>query len=190
MSERALQTFLGSTSAASARDFAVDTRGSTAIEFALVATPFLMMIFGVINTGMYYYSVNSLDRGIEDASRAVRTGEAQKAGKTVGDFKTLVCNAASGYVDCSKVEILLQSVPEWQNLTPQACQSAGVLTTGTGTGTDLLQSYTGTQNQVVLVTACYKWETAKYLPFFKLGNLGDGSMLIQSSTAFRTEPYL
>jgi Flp pilus assembly protein TadG len=154
-----------------------------------VATPFLMMMFCIVNTGMYYYSVNCLDRGIEDAARKVRTGEAQNAGLTVGQFKTMVCASATTFIDCNNLSIKLQFKSDWAAITPESCLTNGNLAAGTGVATDLITGYVGTQDQVVMVTACYRWTTAKNLPFLKLGNLGDGSMLIQSATAFRTEPY-
>ena len=42
---------------------------------------------------------------------------------------------------------------------------------------------------MVLVTVCYPWEFGGKLPFFKLGNLQGGALLMQASAAFRTEPY-
>jgi Flp pilus assembly protein TadG len=171
--------------------FASNQSGTTAIEFALVAFPFLAMVFGIINTGMFFYSVNSLDRGLEDSARRIRTGELQNSATpiTVGGYKTMLCAAASGFIDCSKVEILIQSASSWGALGTQSCQTAGNLTPSTGTATTNLVNLTGTAGAHVLITACYKWEFAKQLPFLKLGSLSDGSALIQSTTAFKTEPY-
>ncbi len=42
---------------------------------------------------------------------------------------------------------------------------------------------------MVLVTVCYPWEFGGKLPLFKMGNLNDGSLLMQASVAFRSEPY-
>jgi Flp pilus assembly protein TadG len=172
------------------RSFAKDASGTTAIEFGFVALPFFMMVFGVINVGMYFYTVNSIDRGLEDATRKIRTGELQNCSASVGDFKTMMCNSASGYIDCNKLNILIQSAPDWGGLVAQSCQSAGNLTPSSGNATQDLADLAGNQNAVVLVTACYEWETAQYLPFLKLGNLANGSMLVQSTSAFRTEPFV
>ncbi len=170
--------------------FARDRSGATAIEFAMVVTPFLMMVFGIVNTGMYYYSVNCLDRGVDSAARLVRTGEAQKAGLTVSQFKTLVCNAATTYVDCSNVTLQLQSANDWGAVVTQSCLSGGNLAPGTGVGTDSLTTFVGAKDKKVLITACYRWTTSRWLPYLKLSSFSDGSMLIQSSSAFQTEPYL
>jgi Flp pilus assembly protein TadG len=172
------------------RRFAADSTGTTAIEFGFVALPFFMMVFGVINIGMYFYTVNSIDRGLEDASRRIRTGELQNCAASVGDFKSLMCSSASGYIECNKLNVLIQSAPDWGDLTAQSCQSAGGLTPSSGVSSQDLADLAGNQNAVVLVTACYEWELAQYLPFLKLGNLSNGSMLIQSTSAFRTEPFV
>ena len=42
---------------------------------------------------------------------------------------------------------------------------------------------------MVLVTTCYKWDFAAKVPYFKVGNMGDGAMMMQTATAFRTEPF-
>jgi Flp pilus assembly protein TadG len=175
-----------------------DASGTTAIEFALVAAPFFLMMLGTANTGMYYFAVNTLDRGVEDASRKVRTGEAQKSNVTVAQFKTMVCSLAISQTDCmANTQIHLQFSNSWANLQQQSCLANGNLAGGTGTGTDALSTYVGTASQVVMVTACYKWSGSKAFrynngPLITFGNptFTDGSLLIQSSTAFTTEPYI
>jgi hypothetical protein len=171
------------------RRFAKDASGATAVEFGIVALPFFMMVFGIINIGMYYYTVNSVDRGLEDATRRIRTGELQNCSASVGDFKTLMCNSASSYIDCNKLNLLIQSAPDWGGLALQSCTSAGALTPGSGTPGQDLADLAGNQNAVVLITACYQWETAKYLPFLTLGDSTNG-LIIQSTSAFRTEPFV
>ncbi len=59
----------------------------------------------------------------------------------------------------------------------------------TASGSVLLAPYSGTSSEVVVVTTCYKWEFAQQIPYVKLGNMADGAMMMQTSTAFRTEPY-
>ena len=47
----------------------------------------------------------------------------------------------------------------------------------------------GGASSVVLITVCYPWNFGGKLPFIKLNTLKDGSLLMQASVAFRTEPY-
>ncbi len=96
-------------------------RGATAIEFAIVAVPFFMLVLGTIGIGLYFFTTNSLEHGVEAAARKIRTGEAQKSGLTVGDFKQSVCDGAGSYIDCSKLSVLVQHASSWSALTPQSC---------------------------------------------------------------------
>jgi hypothetical protein len=47
----------------------------------------------------------------------------------------------------------------------------------------------GGSNVIVLVWVCYEWKLAGKIPLLRLGNMGNGSRLIQATTTFRTEPY-
>jgi Flp pilus assembly protein TadG len=187
------------------RRFVPDDRGTTAIEFGLLVLPLMMFVFGIVNSGYYFFTLHFLDRGVEEAGRRVRTGEAQKLATNVGQFRNLVCNAANGLtsksnagygppppggiIECAKLTVLMQSAASWADLTAQSCLTSGAQSASTGQATDPLTGSVGAQDRVVLVTACYTWELPKYLPFLKLGNRPDGSVLFSSSTAFRTEAY-
>lgn len=182
------------------RSFLKDSDGAVAVEMALVSIPFVTMMFGIVNTGMYFYAVNCIDRGLEDAARYIRTGEAQKgtapglsSQMTAGGFRTLVCNKATSYIDCSKLQIRIFTAANWTGVNPFTCPTTGTLDAGAimaGDGT-LISATAGTQSAVVLITACYQWTTGKYLPFMHFDKrFSDGSSLIQSSTALKIEPYI
>jgi Flp pilus assembly protein TadG len=46
-----------------------DSSGATAVEFALVATPLLLLILGVLDFGRLYWSRNQLEFAAEEAGR-------------------------------------------------------------------------------------------------------------------------
>lgn len=182
------------------RSFLKDSEGQVAVEMALVSIPFLTMMFGIINTGMFFYAVNCIDRGLEDASRYVRTGEAQKgtapglSGQmTAGGFRTMVCSKATSYIDCSKLQIRIFTAADWNGVNAYTCPTTGALDAGAITAGDNtpISATAGTQSSVVLITACYQWTMGKYLPFAHFDQrFSDGSSLIQSSTALKIEPYI
>lgn len=163
--------------------------GTTAIEFAMVATPFLMFVFGLIGCAFYFFIVSSVEKGMDQASRLVRTGQAQSSLMTVNQFKQKICDGAGAWVTCSKMQIFVQKFADWNSVTPTPCVNKGVVATNTAPGSALIALYSGTANQVVIVTACYKWGFTASLPFVQLGNMSDGSLMMQSATAFRSEPY-
>ena len=167
-----------------------DEDGATAIEFAIVALPFFMFIFALVGISMYFFDMTSIDKGMDKQSREIRTGQAQSTNMTVSDFKTKVCATAGTWIKCPKMQIFVQHFPDWSSVQPQACVSAGgQIVTNSASGSDKIAQYSGSASEVVLVTACYKWDFTQKLPFLRLGNMSDKSMMMQTATAFRTEPY-
>ena len=169
-----------------------NNRGSAAVEFALVAIPFFMLLFGVIIIGLYFFTSHALENGVESAARKIRTGEAQKSDVTVAAFKQLVCADAGSYIDCNKLRVVLQSAEMWGDITPQPCvDGQGQVAASTGAEGDKISMYTGAASQVVLVTLCYQWDLAQSFEFLNLGANSDGSgpAIIPAAVAFRTEPY-
>lgn len=174
------------------KDWLRDNRGAAAIEFAIVALPFFLFVFGIIGFGLYFFTANALENGVENAARKIRTGEAQKSELTVGEFRKLVCDEVGTYIDCNKLRVLLQSSSNWSGISPVSCTDAkGNLVSSTGSADDAVSDYSGNESEVVLVTLCYKWDLAQTLSFLHLGSGagGSGPAIVQAATAFRTEPY-
>ena len=167
-------------------------QGTSAVEFGIVALPFFLFTLGLIGVGLYFFTMSSLSYGVEAAARQIRTGQAQKAALSVGEFKNLVCLAAGSYINCNKLTVLVQSGDNWTDISPQACvNSNNVQSPSTGSSSDAISTYTGVASEVVLVTLCYQWDLAQSFSFLKLGKNADGtgSAIVQAATAFRTEPY-
>ena len=179
--------------------FAADTRGIAATEFGMVAVPFMMFCISIFGLGADYFTRNTLSHTVEVSSRVIRTGLAQIGNSgasvqplTTGQFTTLICNNADNVLNCDSSHLIvhIQNWTNWAQVAPVACtDGSGNLTPATGTGTDLINLYTGGASQVVLVTVCYKWDTAKMIPWIPLGKLAGGAGLVQAASAFRTEPY-
>lgn len=176
--------------------FIRSTHGSTAIEFAIVLGPFLLFVFGVFAIGLHYLATNSLERAVFTASRAVRTGIAQKSNMTADEFKQMVCTEAAPHIDCTKLQVHVQNADSWDEIDPINCVNNGQLASS-GSGSDTIGDKAGGASKIVMVTACYDWDAAKSIPYFmkdKDGNnrgtaLASGGMLMQAAVVFRTEPY-
>ena len=170
----------------SKRSLLKDENGATAVEFGMVAMPFLLFILGIMGMGLYYLALVSLEYGVESAARKIRTGEAEKSALTVGGFKTLICAAATG-IDCSKVTVIVKHAKTWKGVQPQACVTNNSQTPSSGSADDALSDYSGSASEVVLVTACYNWPLADKFKFMKFS--AGGPTIIQAATAFKNEPY-
>jgi Flp pilus assembly protein TadG len=186
---RQLNLFANSVSSRTKR-FASCRKGVTAIEFGMVALPFMMFAFGIMGTGLHFFTQNSLEHAVETAARKIRTGQAQQNGTTVAQFKQLIKEEAGPMIDLNKLQVHMQTGAEWTDVSPAGClDSSGVQTSGTGNGTDAIGQHAGGAGEVVLVTVCYEWDLAAVMPFLQFNNMSNGSAMIQASTTFRTEPY-
>lgn len=170
-----------------------DTSGSTAVEFAIVATPFLMFVFGLIGISYYFFVISSVEKGMDQSSRLIRTGMAVTTKMTVDQFKKNICDGAGDWIKCDKLQIFVKNYSSWTALAndePQECLDKNqVVIQNTTPGSQLIAIESGNASDVVVVTACYLWKFTATFPYLKIGNMKDGSMMVQSATAFRSEPY-
>ncbi len=184
---------------AQTRRFGRNNDGATAIEFAFVIGPFLAFTFGIITIGLHYLATNSLEKAVYDASRRIRTGQAQQANMNANDFKKLVCDLAKPAIDCSHLQVHLASFDNWKDVVPPNCINGATknLTAG-ASGTNPISNQVGGASKKVLVTACYDWVVGKYLPYViydSHGNrridaeLASGGLLMQATAILQTEPY-
>ena len=177
----------------SARRLHRDEHGFTAVEFGMVATPFLMFLFGIINVGLMYFTTFTIENATESAARAIRTGQIKTLGSggvaaSQAEFKAQVCNRVPGFVDCTnKLRVDVQVVADGAAPTPPSGNASGALKTDEQMGYPA--AFAG--GQIVLVTTFYQWDLAKVLPFLNVGSssMSDGSRLIRATVAFKNEPY-
>jgi Flp pilus assembly protein TadG len=172
-----------------------EERGTTAVEFALVAGPFVLLLFGLVSVCLYYFADFSMENATWQAARAVRTGQLQQgtgayAGTVTNTdrqtaLKNAFCAKAFLFPDClTKTVVIVQSNSGFGSIVQPSCTSNGAVISNAAAAFN-----TGGASSVVLVTICYPWDFGGKLPMFKLGNLTGGALLMQASAAFRTEPY-
>jgi Flp pilus assembly protein TadG len=172
-----------------------DERGFAAVEFAIVALPFLLLLVGLISISLYFFTNFTMESAVLNAARAIRTGQLQQgqgaySGLSTNEdkraaFKAIMCSKAPTFLDCAnRAVVLVQSSSSFGGIVEPNCASNGSMVNQSSTNFN-----PGAASSVVLVTVCYAWKFGGQLPIFKISNLSDGSMLMQASAAFRTEPY-
>lgn len=165
--------------------------GTAAVEFGLVALPFLLFVVAIVGYGLYFFTESSLEYGVEAASRKIRTGQVNSAGTarpdhqmTSAEFKRSVCAAAGTLIDCNKLRVHVQSRNSWSGISAPACaKSNGDLSDSAGQDNDPVSQASGGASQIVMVTVCYKFDPATTFSFLMLPSI------LQAATAFKSEPY-
>ncbi|MET0258184.1 MAG: TadE family protein [Methylobacterium sp.] len=89
-----------------------DARGSTAVEFALVAPMFIMTIVFIMVIGVGLYLGQELDYATGQAARSIMTGSAQSSSMTQSGLTSKICSNLPAAVTCSDLIVNLYVVPK------------------------------------------------------------------------------
>ena len=166
--------------------FARAKGGATAVELALVATPFFMMLFGLVELGLIFMVSSSLENATAEAARTIRTGQLQTgATPTAASFKSTICaNFGWMQADCAaNLSVDVRTFATFASVTaPQPITNntfnAGALTFAPGG-----------PNDIVVVRAYYQWPLIAPLMSQAMAQLNGGKAVLTSTSTFRNEPY-
>jgi Flp pilus assembly protein TadG len=162
-----------------------DENGATAVEFGLVAAPFIALLVGIIQTFLVIFASQLLETVVMQASRQILTNQAQNSNMTQTGFTSLVCQQVAILFNCSGLMVDVQSVSSFSSTST----AAPVLTfNGQGKVTNTWQYNPGGPGQIVVVRVMYQWPVFLGPLGFTLSNLANGNRLIMASAAFQNEP--
>lgn len=165
--------------------FARDSRGATAVEFALVAAPFLALIIALIQTFLVFFAQQALETIVRQSARLVMTGQVQSAQMTQAAFKQKVCDQIVILFNCSGLMVDMQVATAWTS----ANTAMPTLTyDGSGKVSNVWQYNPGDAGDIVVLRVMYEWPVVLGPLGLNLSNLSNGNRLIMSSAAFQNEP--
>lgn len=171
---------------AAVRGFARAQGGAAAVEMALVATPFFLLLFGIIELALIFLVSSSLENATAQAARTIRTGELQGGSSpTSSAFKTAICNNF-GWLqsDCnSNLQVDVRTFTTFASVTAPQPVSGGTFNASALTFTP------GGPSEIVVVRAYYQWPLIVPMMTQALQTLSGGKVLITSTATFRNEPY-
>lgn len=163
-----------------ARGFATDQRGSTAIEFAAVAAPFIYMIMGGIEIALVNLTYSSVQNGMHTAMRVIQTGEG--GCMDVDAVKTEICASVKTATSGLCGDSLRISLEELDAFTAARADTSGSFT-------DLADAVAmGESNSVMMLQVVYQWDAMTPL-LDKISGGRDGYMYLRNSIAFKNEPF-
>lgn len=164
--------------------FARTRQGATAVEFALIAPPFLATLVAILEVTLFLFAQMALQNAANEAARYFLTGQAQNNNWVATDVVNKVC--PSMLFNCSNLFITVQSASSFATADTSAPQMYN-------NGQALTQSdYTydpGTADDVMVVQLVYAWPVVLGPLGFNIGNLSNGAIEMMGVSAFRAEPY-
>ncbi|MCC7266816.1 MAG: pilus assembly protein [Caulobacteraceae bacterium] len=166
--------------------------GSTAVEFGLVALPFFLLVWAIIELGMVFFVDVTLDNAVGRMARQIRTGEFQSEGGTAETFKAAICSRMlwlqAGCASALKVDVrTFELFEDVKDAPPTTTDPAGGADPEFNEANSCFQP--GGPTNIVLVRAFYEWTLYTPLLNSSLVNLGNNKRLLTSVTVFRNEPY-
>ncbi|MGR9138430.1 TadE/TadG family type IV pilus assembly protein [Rhizobium leguminosarum] len=180
--------------------------GAAAIEFALLAIPYFLVIFAILETFVAFAAEELVSNGVDTMSRRMRTGQiTYNLGRTTdmnqAQFRQAFCNEISILVRCSASEV---ATPSKLYLDVQTFSTfSAIPTTIPKLSTDKYADINtaafkyapGGAGTINMVRAYYRWEIITDLvrPYITTIRPSDGSMpsqyLIVATAAFQNEQY-
>jgi Flp pilus assembly protein TadG len=159
--------------------------GVAAVEFGLVAAPFLVLLIAILETALMFFAQRLLDETTEEASRYILTGQAQMSDMTQSAFAKYVCENTFALFNCSKFMINVQNY----NSFAAANTAAPTLNfNAQGQVTNQWAYSPGNPGDIVIVQVMYEWPVIGLLGF-NIANIGANQSLLVSTAIFKNEPF-
>ncbi|MCC2613283.1 TadE/TadG family type IV pilus assembly protein [Neorhizobium petrolearium] len=170
--------------------------GAAAIEFALLAIPYFIIIFAIIETFIAYTGEQLVGNAVDTMARRIRTGIITAGNTNSTEFRRAFCDEVSIMIKCSEAEIGTPNklwldvrsftdfldVPDSVPLTPDG-----------DLDTSAFAYSPGAQKTINMVRAYYRWDVITDLIRPLITNVqpasGDNYFLIVQTSTVRNEDY-
>jgi Flp pilus assembly protein TadG len=173
-----------------ARRLACGEDGAAAVEFALVAAPFLALMFAIMETALVFFAGQYLETVVTDSGRLIMTGQVQTQGLTASQFLNQVCARIVGLFSCNSLIVDVRKYTSYSSTDTSLPISNGQLTFATDAqGKPITTFQTGGPGDIVVARIMYEWPVWVWFPgLASLANNGK-QRLLMATAAFTNEPY-
>lgn len=163
--------------------------GSTAVEFALLAVPFMLMVVGIIEMSLMFLAGSLLEGAVGDAARLVRTGQLQTSGSgeaaQKAAFLDAVCDHAGMLLDCDKFVYQVIKIDSFNDdISPKYDENGELI------DKDRFDLDEITSGCLAVVRVFYYYPLLTPLLASVFSDSANNTHMLVSTTAFETEPYL
>jgi Flp pilus assembly protein TadG len=168
---------------AKALGFVRATHAATAVEFGLVAAPFIALLMAILQVGVVFMAQQVLQTATNQAARLIMTGQAQSQNMTAAQFQQQVCSDATSLFSCSGIYVNVQTFASFSTVSMTNPVQNGQFNNAN------LQFSPGGAGDIVVAQVFYQWPVYLGPLGFNLSNLNGNKLLLVGTAAFRNEPY-
>ena len=178
--------------AKSCHGFFSDKRGSTAMEFAMLAIPFALLIFAILESCISFAGQEVMANAADDVARQLRTGQIAPANATATSINQLICNKLQIMVaqNCPGLLVDLRQYATFADAAAAGFKIVNgdiVLTQGSGTTTFTVAP--GPAESKNMLRVFYKWPVMTDFLAKQMANLSGGNTLHFASVTWQNEPF-
>lgn len=177
--------------------FLSDRDGAAAVEFALVAVPFLGLCTAIIQVAFLIWAGQNFDRTLQNGVRTLLTGQFQiaraaqsNAPSVQNALRDAICGPSNARVltlfSCTDLRIDVTTSNSFAGSTAGTPFNSATGTWNTGFGSNYTCPKPGA---IVTVTAAVEFPTFLGLLSVNFRTFSSGTHLLMSTAVFRTEPY-
>ena len=167
--------------------------GATAIEFALLAIPFFMLLFAILELAIIFFISSTLNHAVGESGRQIRTGNFQNCGQAA--FKASICDRMAGIGNCdAKLRVDVESDASFSTITlvdppapPVTPPGAPAPSVTNGVYNPNAETNAGAP---VVLRALYYHKLILPAQLTRLENVPNSNThVISATTAFQNEPF-
>lgn len=162
-----------------------DETGTTAVEFGIVAIPFILILVGLLEMGLMFAAGTVLEGGTQEAGRMVRTGQIQAAGDPEAAFRAALCDHVDTFMNCDDLTYEVIELGDagfhGASAVEPVIDEDGVM--------HPRPFDPGEENSVVLIRAAYLYPIKTPLFAHLLADSAGNRKLFLSTVVIRNEPY-
>lgn len=167
--------------------FCRNNRGTVAIEFALIALPFFLLIFAIIEISLSFTAEQVMSNTVDDLSRKLRTGQLKASDVSGSKLATLICGQllmpAAG---CPDLVVDLQTYATFKAVPKTIPIKADNDVDASG-----FKNAPGGAGTINQLRVFYRWPILTDLMKPRIESIkGKGKTLLFSTATWQNEPYL
>jgi Flp pilus assembly protein TadG len=166
--------------------FKKDRRGSVAIEFILLAMPFCLLVFAILESCISFGAQQVMSNAVDNVARDMRTNTLTQAASTPAAVRTKICDQMSLLVTTGCPGLVIDMKP----YTSFADIPITIPRTSTGDVNEAGFAITaGGSSAKMHLRIFYRWPFVTDFIGHKLAELPDNKTLLYASATWQIEPY-
>lgn len=161
--------------------------GSTAIEFAVLAIPFSLLVFAILESCIAFAGQQVLANAADEVARQLRTGQVRAANVTKVSLEKMICDKLEVLVakGCPELVVDLRSYPTFAD----AAKVKLKLTSDKDIDTTGFAVTPGPSMSKNMLQVIYKWPVITDFMRASMSNLKDGKTLQYATVTWQNEPF-